>query len=95
MAIYTSFSAARSRLAELCDRAIDDREIVIIKKRGKEPVALLAASELESLQETASLLASPENARRLRDALDRARARSVEPMVVADLRRELGLGEAS
>ncbi|NJL29664.1 MAG: type II toxin-antitoxin system Phd/YefM family antitoxin [Thermoanaerobaculia bacterium] len=93
MAIHTTYSAARSRLAELYDRAIDNREIVVIEKRGREAVALLAISEFESLEETAHLLGSKRNAQRLKTALDRAQSRSVEPMKVDDLRRELGLGE--
>ena len=91
MSIHTTYTQARARLAELYDRAIDDREVVLIERRGREPVALVAASELESLQETAHLLRSPANARRLLTALERARAGTVDPSSIADLRHELGL----
>ncbi len=91
MPIQTTYTNARSHFADFCDRAIDDREVVLIRRRGREPVVLLAASELASLQETAHLLRSPKNARRLLTALERARSRSVEPSTVDDLRRDLGL----
>lgn len=93
MAIHTTFTQARANLAQLCDRAIDDRETVVIQRRGREPVALLAASELAGLWETAHLLRSPKNARRLLTALNRARSGGGEPTTVEDLRRELGLDD--
>ena len=41
------------------DRAVDDRETIIITRRSGARVALLAADELASYQETAHLLRSP------------------------------------
>lgn len=72
MAIETSYTEARANFAKLCDRVTQDRETVIIKRRGAEDVALIAADELSSLEETAYLLRSPENARRLLTALNDA-----------------------
>ncbi len=50
-----------------------------------------AAAELASLQETAYLLRSPQNATRLLEALNRAVRRTQKPETVEALRRELGL----
>lgn len=94
MAIETTYTQARASLAALCDAATDDREIVIIRRRGAEDVALVAASELRSLQETAHLLRSPKNAERLLRALLRALERSEYPQSVADLRAEIGVDES-
>jgi antitoxin YefM len=44
----------------------------VIQRRGEEEVAMIAASELESLMEAAYLLRSPANAERLLSALGRA-----------------------
>ncbi len=73
---------------------IADREVVVIRRRGAEDVALIAADELESILETAHLLRSPENAERLLTALRRAQQRTLEPSTVDDLRAEVGLDQA-
>jgi len=93
MPVQTTYTKARANLAKLCNKVADNREVVIINRRGREDVALIAASELSSLMETAHLLRSPRNAERLLTALDRAKARTVPPQTVDALRRELGLGQ--
>ena len=61
-----TYSESRARYAEVLDAAVDDREeIVITRSSGREPAVILALSEYESLKETAFLLRSPANARRL------------------------------
>lgn len=91
MAIETTYTHARANLARLCDEASENREVVIIRRRNAEDVALIAASELSGLLETAHLLRSPNNARRLLAALQRAHARTESPQSLPDLRSELGL----
>lgn len=93
MALETTYTEARESLARLLDRVTNDREVVFIRRRGREKVALVAADELSSLMETAHLLRSPRNAARLLSALRRALKRGVAPQTVARLRRELGLAE--
>lgn len=93
MAVETSYTDARARLAEWLDRVVEDRETVIVTRRGSEPVALIAADELASLQETAHLLRSPKNAERLLAALARALRRGGHPESPEALREVLGLGE--
>ena len=72
MTVETTYSQARQNLADLLDSVTEDREIVIIRRRRGEDAALLAASELVGLMETAHLLRSPANAQRLLEALGRA-----------------------
>ncbi len=85
----TTYTDARARLAELLDRVVEDREPVVITRRGHEPVALIAADELDSLIETVHLLRSRTNAERLLTALARAKAREGTLTSVADLRADL------
>jgi antitoxin YefM len=92
LTIQTSYTDARARFAELCDRAVDDRETIVIHRRGAATVALIAADELESLRETAYLLRSPKNAERLLSALNRALGRAESPTSIAELRADVGLG---
>lgn len=91
MAHRTSYTDARANFATLCNRVIENREVIMINRRGSEDVALLEADELSSLLETAHLLRSPRNARRLLAALDRAKARRGRPEPLNKLRREMGL----
>jgi antitoxin YefM len=70
--IETSYSDARAHLAELLDRATNDHEVIRIRRQGQRPAAvLLSADDYASLEETAYLLASPANARRLLESLQR------------------------
>ena len=73
--IKTTYSKARAQLAKLLDEVVENRETVVIRRRKGEAVAMIAASELSSLVETAYLLRSPRNAERLLATLGRARAR--------------------
>ena len=66
-----SYTEARERLASVWDETISTREPLVIDRRGHESVVLLPASELQGLLETAHLLRSPVNARRLLGALNR------------------------
>ena len=93
MAIQTTYSNARENFASLLEQVTSDREIVIINRRGYEDVALVAASELASLLETAHLLRSPQNAQRLLKALHRAQAGTLKAQPLEKLRREMGLAE--
>ena len=87
-----SYSYARDNLAELWDRAEDEREPVVIERRGHEDMALIPAAELRSLRETAHLLRSPANAERLLRALARSRAKGGDKFATTEeLAGKLGL----
>lgn len=60
-----SYSESRARYAETLNAVTDDREEVVITRAGHEPVVMVSLDDYESLKETAYLLKSPHNARRL------------------------------
>ena len=91
MPIQTTYTHARANLAKLFDEVTENREIVIIRRRRGQDVAVIAADELESLKETAHLLRSPKNARRLLQALARAQARTEKSQTVEALKKDVGL----
>ena len=93
MAINTTYSKARANFAHFCNQVAKNREIVLINRRNAEDVALISASELSSLLETAHLVRSPRNAQRLLTALNRALLRTETTQSVEELKRELGFGE--
>jgi antitoxin YefM len=88
----TTYTSLRQNLAGVLDRVVDEQETVIVRRRGARDVALLPAAELAGLLETAHLLRSPRNARRLLTALGRAQRGKTKPGTAASLRREI-LGE--
>jgi antitoxin YefM len=85
----------RARLASVLDKVVKDQEVVIVRRRGARDVALVPAEELAGLMETAHLLRSPKNAKRLMTALRRANRRNGKPETIGQLRRELGLEHGS
>ncbi len=91
MIYETTYTKARERLAALMDQVTDTREPILIRRRGREPVALVPAHELAGWLETAYLLRSPRNARRLLAASRRAEDGEGEVFVVGELRERLGL----
>ena len=95
MPIETTYTSLRERLASVLDQVSNDQEVVIVRRRGAKDVALIPADELASLTETAYLLRSPKNARRLLTALRRAKRGKVRPEPVERLRREMGLARTS
>ncbi|WP_300681087.1 type II toxin-antitoxin system prevent-host-death family antitoxin [Nocardioides sp.] len=66
-----SYTESRARYAEVLDSVVNDREEVVITRAGHEPVVMVSLEEFESLRETAYLMRSPANARRLLDAMER------------------------
>ena len=70
-----SYSAAREKLAQTMDRVCDDREPVIITRQKQRSVVMLSLEDYESLTETAYLLKSRANARRLLAATKQLDAR--------------------
>jgi antitoxin YefM len=93
MTIEFTYSSAREQFASLLNRVTQDREVVVIHRRGAEDVAMISADELASLTESAYLLRSPENAERLLSALGRALKNEGQSQSIDDLRHEVGLDE--
>ena len=98
MPTETTYTALRENLASYLDRVIDDREVVVVKRRGARDVAIIAADELAGLEETAYLLRSPANARRLRESLAESKRNDKKTVrgkpaaeALKELRRSAGL----
>ena len=60
-----TYSHARANLAKTMDRVCDDHAPVIITRKNAGAVVMLSLKDYEGLEETAYLLRSPANARRL------------------------------
>ena len=92
MPIETTYTSLRENLASVLSRVVEDQETVIVRRRGAADVAMIPAAELAGLVETAHLLRSPKNAKRLLKALRRSERGEGKPGTVDGLRREMGLG---
>jgi len=91
--LQTTYTNARANFAGLCDEVVENREIVLIRRRNGSNVAMIAADELQSLVESAHLMRSPKNAERLLSALERALKGSETASSLKSLRAEVGLEE--
>ena len=69
-----SYTESRAHYAEVLDAVVNDREEIVITRAGHEPVVIVSLADFESLRETAYLMRSPANARRLLDAMERLEA---------------------
>jgi len=65
-----SYTAARENLASTMDRVCNDHDPVIITRNREQAVVMLSLEDYEALQETAYLLRSPANAKRLIESIE-------------------------
>ncbi len=95
MPTETTYTALRENLATYLDGVVNDREVLLVRRRGAPSVAIIPADELAGLMETAHLLRSPANARRLREALQELDEGRGEVTTIDELRRSVGLDKTS
>jgi len=65
-----TYTAARANLATTMTRVCQDHEALIITRNGQPSVVMMSLDDYKALEETAYLLRSPENAKRLLSAVD-------------------------
>ena len=87
-----SASEARQRLFPLLEQVNTDHQPVRITSRAGDEV-VMSADDYDSWQETVYLLRSPENARRLMEAVARDKAGQSVPATPIDQLREMAGGE--
>ena len=63
-----TYTAVRANLATTMDRVCNDHEALIITRNGEQSVVMLSLEDYKALEETAYLLRTPANARRLLSA---------------------------
>lgn len=95
MATETTYTALRENLASLLNQVTDDRQPLIVRRRGAKDVAIVPADELSSLMETAHLLRSSKNAERLFESLRELDRGGGEVLTLEELRRSAGLDKVS
>ena len=80
-----TYTAARENLASTMDRVCADHDPVIITRNRDQAVVMLSLDDYESLQETAYLLRSPANAKRLIASIESLNAEDTVRKSLKDL----------
>ena len=91
MSRTTSYSALRANLKQALDQVCADREPLRVERKSGDAVVVVPADDYSALEETAYLLRSPENARRLLETLHGDRSTDHAFTDVDELRTKLGL----
>jgi antitoxin YefM len=65
-----TYTAARENLAMTINKVCENHAPIVITRNRDQAVVMLSLAEYEALEETAYLLRSPANARRLLGAVD-------------------------
>ena len=65
-----SYSSLRNNLAGVLDQVNNDHQAVIITRQNKTPAVIISLDDFKSYEETAYLMASPKNAKRLADSIN-------------------------
>ena len=76
------YTTAQKQLEQTMDKVCDDRNPVIIPRNDKHSVVIMSLEDYQSLAETADLLTSPKNAKRLFESI-------AELEAVGGLKKEL------
>ncbi len=70
----TTYTSVRANLANAMDRVCNDHEPLIITRNGEQSVVMLSLEDYKALEETAYLLRTPANAKRLLAAVGQLNA---------------------
>ncbi len=68
------YTRIRAHLAEAMERVCDDHTPVIITRKNERSVVMISLEDYEAIEETAYLLRSPKNARRLLESIAELRS---------------------
>lgn len=64
-----TYSQARANLAKTMDTVCDDHSPIVITRKNERSVVMISLDDYQALEETAYLLRSPRNARRLLESI--------------------------
>lgn len=65
-----TFTDTRQNLKAVMDRVVADHAPIVVTRAKAEPVVMVSLSDWQAIEATLHLLAPPENARRLAEAVE-------------------------
>ncbi len=74
-----SYSLTRQHLSEIMNKVSDDRAPILITRQKGKPVVMMSLDDYNALEETAYLLRSPRNAKRLIESIENLAAQGGTP----------------
>ncbi|OFC42581.1 prevent-host-death protein [Acidithiobacillus caldus] len=69
-----TYSHTRQHLSEIMNKVTNDRTPILITRQSGEPVVMMSLQDFNALEETAYLMRSPKNAKRLAEAIEQLAA---------------------
>lgn len=69
-----SYTTARNNLASTMKQVCEDHDPIIVTRKNNESVIIMSLEDYESLNETAYLMQSPKNAKRLIHSIEELKA---------------------
>ncbi len=69
-----TYSHTRQHLAEIMNKVTDDRTPILITRQTGQPVVMMSLQDFNALEETAYLMRSPKNAKRLMESIEQLAA---------------------
>lgn len=79
-----TYTSARANLASTMDQVCENHEPIIITRKADQAVVMLSLEDYNALAETAYLLRSPANARRLLESIAELEAGRGQEWVLAE-----------
>ncbi|KFX20124.1 YoeB-YefM toxin-antitoxin system antitoxin YefM [Pectobacterium betavasculorum] len=79
-----SYSEARQNLSATMMKTVEDRAPILITRQNGEACVLMSLEEYNSLEETAYLLRSPANAKRLMNSIESLKAGNGEEIDIIE-----------
>jgi antitoxin YefM len=64
-----TYSQARANLATMMDKVCDDHSPIIVTRKNQRSIVMISLEDYQALEETAYLLRSPKNVRRLLESI--------------------------
>jgi antitoxin YefM len=86
-----TYSKLRANLKSALDRVVDDHQVIVVERAKGGDAVLLLREDYDSLAETAYLLHSTANAKRLLAAVKRARKLCKSCKTSSELKHAVGL----
>jgi prevent-host-death family protein len=88
MSEVLSLSSVKAHLSELVDRVEDQHDRVVVTRNGRPAAILISHDDLESLEETLSILSDPVLMAQIRES-EQARASGESAATLAELQAGL------